>query len=112
MTSLSLVSVNFFLPPPLFRFPQKTGIGSKIEHNLTRQIGQVMYEETPMFTEAFSSPDLGELRHFLVSERQKVLSEAEWKFRMRGYGFHVKRIDGGVMVARIPKNEILGCVKM
>jgi hypothetical protein len=47
-----------------------------------------------------------------VSERQKTLSDAEWKFRMRGYGFHVKRVEGGVMVARIPQNEILGCVKM
>lgn len=75
-------------------------------------MGEVTYEEHIMFAENFSSPDLGELRHFLVAERQKTLSDAEWKFRMRGYGFHVKRVDGGVMVARIPKNEILGCVKM
>lgn len=65
-----------------------------------------------MFAETTADTDLGELRHFLVSERQKTLSDAEWKFRMRGYGFHVKRVSGGVMVARIPKNEILGCVKM
>jgi hypothetical protein len=65
-----------------------------------------------MFAETTSKPDLGQLRHFLVSEREKTVSDAEWKFRMRGYGYHVKRVDGGVMVARIPKNEILGCVKM
>ncbi|WP_439523078.1 hypothetical protein [Marivita sp.] len=65
-----------------------------------------------MFAETFSSANLGDLRHFLVSEREKTLSDTEWKFRMRGYGFHVKRVDGGVMVARIAKNEILGCVKM
>ena len=75
-------------------------------------MGQVMYEDTPMFAETTSGPDLGELRHFLVAERQKTLSDTEWKFRMRGYGYHVKRVDGGVMVARLPKNEILGCVKM
>lgn len=65
-----------------------------------------------MLAEATARPDLGELRHFLVAERQKTLSDAEWKFRMRGYGYHVKRVTGGVMVARIPQNEILGCVKM
>lgn len=65
-----------------------------------------------MFAETYTSADLGALRHFLVAERQKTLSDAEWKFRMRGYGFHVKRVEGGVMVARIPRNEILGCVKM
>ena len=71
-----------------------------------------MYEERPMFAETFSGPNLGELRHFLVYERQKTLSDAEWKVRMRGYGLHVKRVEGGVMVAGIPQNEILGCVKM
>ncbi|HKL45840.1 MAG TPA: hypothetical protein VJ906_06315 [Roseovarius sp.] len=65
-----------------------------------------------MFAETTSRPDLGQLRHFLVSEREKTVSDAEWKFRMRGYGYHVKRVKGGVMVARIPKNEILGCIKM
>lgn len=65
-----------------------------------------------MFAETTAPSDLGALRHFLVSEREKTLSDAEWKFRMRGYGFHVKRVTGGVMVARIAKNEILGCVKM
>ncbi|MFP7571319.1 hypothetical protein [Marivita sp. S2033] len=65
-----------------------------------------------MFAEMNTPTDLGELRHFLVAERQKTLSDTEWKFRLRGYGFHVKRVSDGVMVARIPKNEILGCVKM
>ena len=65
-----------------------------------------------MFAETTFATDLGTLRHFLVSERQKTLSDAEWRFRMRGYGFHVKRVDGGVMVARLPQNEVLGCVKM
>ena len=65
-----------------------------------------------MFAETTTASDLGALRHFLVAEREKTLSDAEWRFRMRGYGFHVKRVSGGVMVARIPKNEILGCVKM
>lgn len=65
-----------------------------------------------MIADSTTPMNLGDLRHFLVAERQKTLSDTEWKFRMRGYGFHVKRVAGGVMVARLPKNEILGCVKM
>ena len=65
-----------------------------------------------MFSETTTAADLNALRHFLVAERQKALSDTEWKFRMRGYGFHVKRVTDGVMVARLPQNEILGCVKM
>lgn len=65
-----------------------------------------------MFSETFSNQNLGDLRHFLVSERQKTLSDAEWKFRMRGYGYHIKPVEGGVMVARLPKNEILGRVEI
>lgn len=65
-----------------------------------------------MFSESTTAADLSALRHFLVAERQKTLSDTEWKFRMRGYGFHVRRVTDGVMVARIPSNEILGCVKM
>lgn len=65
-----------------------------------------------MFAETTTASDLTALRHFLVAEREKTLSDAEWKFRMRGYGFHIRRVHDGVMVARIPHNEILGCVKM
>jgi hypothetical protein len=71
-----------------------------------------MYEESPMFAGTTTASDLNALRHFMVAERQKTLSDTEWTFRMRGYGFHVKRVTNGVMVARIPNNEILGYVKM
>lgn len=65
-----------------------------------------------MFAETTTASDLAALRHFLMAERQKTLSDTEWKFRMRGYGFQVRRVTDGVIVARIPSNEILGCVQM
>lgn len=65
-----------------------------------------------MIADATQAMNLGDLRHFLQAEREKTLSDAEWKFRMRGYGLHVKRVEGGVMVARLPNNQILGRIDM
>ncbi|MEN9060183.1 MULTISPECIES: hypothetical protein [Ponticoccus] len=61
-----------------------------------------------MFTESTVTGDMREVESFLLAERQKVLSEAEWRFRMRGYGYNLRRTEGGVEVARLPKNEVLG----
>lgn len=61
-----------------------------------------------MFTENRLTEDMMEVESFLLAERQKVLSEAEWRFRMQGYGYNLRRTEGGVEVARLPKNEVLG----
>ena len=61
-----------------------------------------------MFAENKLTENLAEVRDFLMNERAKVLSEAEWRFRMRGYGYNLRRTDGGVEVARLPKNGVLG----
>ena len=39
-----------------------------------------------MYPETQPAEDLTEIRSFLLSERDKSLSETEWRFRMRGYG--------------------------
>lgn len=65
-----------------------------------------------MSMNATTGADLGELRNFLLAERAKTLSDTEWKFRMRGYGYHLKRVTGGVMVARLPQNRILGRIEI
>ncbi|WP_370631221.1 hypothetical protein [Mameliella sp. CS4] len=56
--------------------------------------------------------NMDEIQDFLMSEREKVLSEAEWRFRMRGYGYNLRRTDGGVEVARLPQNRLLGTLKL
>lgn len=61
-----------------------------------------------MFADNKLTESLAEVQSFLLAERGKVLSEAEWRFRMRGYGYNLRRTDGGVEVARLPKNEVLG----
>ncbi|WP_370639426.1 hypothetical protein [Cognatishimia sp. F0-27] len=56
--------------------------------------------------------DMAEIEAFLLSERQKVLSEAEWRFRMRGYGYNLRRTEDGVEVARLPQNTPLGTLRL
>ncbi|MFZ7090076.1 hypothetical protein [Primorskyibacter sp. 2E233] len=55
--------------------------------------------------------NMHEIEAFLLSEREKVLSEAEWRFRMRGYGYNLRRTDSGIEVARLPQNVLLGTIE-
>lgn len=65
-----------------------------------------------MYAEGKLTDDIKEIEEFLLSERQKVLSEAEWRFRMRGYGYNLRRTEQGVEVARLPQNRILGTLPL
>ncbi|MGH1415926.1 MAG: hypothetical protein ACRBB0_20745 [Pelagimonas sp.] len=56
--------------------------------------------------------NMHEIEAFLLKERAKVLSEAEWRFRMRGYGYNLRRTHDGVEVARLPQNKVLGTFEM
>jgi len=61
-----------------------------------------------MFVDTRLNDDLDGVRSFLMEERAKVLSEAEWAHRMRGYGYRLRRTGEGVEVARLPQNKVLG----
>ncbi|MBS0126589.1 hypothetical protein [Thetidibacter halocola] len=63
-----------------------------------------------MFAENKLTDDMTEIMAFLLAERRKVLSESEWRFRMRGYGYNLRRTEGGVEVARLPQNRVLGTI--
>lgn len=65
-----------------------------------------------MFAEGRMTDDMTEIENFLLNERQKVLSDAEWRFRMRGYGYNLRRTDCGVEVARLPQNRVLGTLNL
>ncbi|MBE9638442.1 hypothetical protein [Salipiger mangrovisoli] len=49
-----------------------------------------------------------DLRALLLAERQKSLSETEWRFRMKGYGYQLRRTAEGMEVSRLPQNRLLG----
>ncbi|GGG65866.1 hypothetical protein GCM10011415_10830 [Salipiger pallidus] len=65
-----------------------------------------------MFADNKLTEDMTEVREFLLRERAKVLSEAEWRFRMRGYGYNLRRTNGGMEVARLPRNTVLGTLEL
>lgn len=65
-----------------------------------------------MFAENKLTEDMSEVRSFLISERAKSLTETEWRFRMRGYGYNLRRVEGGVEVARLPQNSVLGTIEL
>lgn len=65
-----------------------------------------------MFAETEMTENMTEIVAFLLKERAKVLSEAEWRFRMRGYGYNLRRTDVGVEVARLPQNQVLGLLEI
>ncbi|MDO6585754.1 hypothetical protein Q4543_09490 [Salipiger sp. 1_MG-2023] len=61
-----------------------------------------------MFAENKLTDDITEIQEFLRAERAKSLSDSEWRFRMRGYGYNLRRTEAGVEVARLPQNQMLG----
>ncbi|KAA8611198.1 hypothetical protein [Salipiger aestuarii] len=61
-----------------------------------------------MFAENKLTEDMAEIQAFLRAERAKSLTEAEWRFRMRGYGYNLRRTEAGVEVARLPQNQLVG----
>lgn len=65
-----------------------------------------------MFADNKMTEDMNEVRDFLLNERAKVLSETEWRFRMRGYGYNLRRTDCGMEVARLPQNRVLGTLEL
>jgi hypothetical protein len=41
-------------------------------------------------------------------EREKALSPREWQFRLRGYGYAIKRVEGAQILTRLPKGTEIG----
>ncbi|KPD14277.1 hypothetical protein [Phaeobacter sp. 11ANDIMAR09] len=41
-------------------------------------------------------------------EREKALSPREWQFRLRGYGYAIKNVDGAQIVTSLPKGTEIG----
>ncbi|MDE4134591.1 hypothetical protein PXK00_15840 [Phaeobacter sp. QD34_3] len=41
-------------------------------------------------------------------EREKALSAREWQFRLRGYGYAIKTVEGEQVLTRLPKNVPVG----
>ncbi|MFN3209853.1 MAG: hypothetical protein ACE369_12810 [Roseovarius sp.] len=42
-----------------------------------------------------------DIRDFVMRERQRCVSDREWKFRLRGYGYTIRDTDTGPVVASL-----------
>lgn len=42
-----------------------------------------------------------DIRDFVMQERQRCISDREWKFRLRGYGFAIRDTERGRMVTSL-----------
>ncbi|WP_375281335.1 hypothetical protein [Pseudooctadecabacter sp.] len=49
-----------------------------------------------------SATVVSEVRTFVMNERATCLSDREWKFRLRGYGYDVRHTDAGHVVSTLP----------
>lgn len=61
-----------------------------------------------MFANNQLTENVDDVRAFLLAERGKALSDAEWRFRMKGYGYQLRRTERGMEVSRLPQNHLLG----
>ena len=41
-------------------------------------------------------------------EREKALSNREWQFRLRGYGYGIKTVEGAQILTRLPRGLEVG----
>ncbi len=64
-----------------------------------------------MFAKTSLTESIDDIRAFLLKERSKVVSDAEWRFRMRGYGYSLRPTERGTEIARLPQNHVLGILE-
>lgn len=50
---------------------------------------------------------IAQVRDFVLAERRKSLSEREWRFRLRGYGYGLRESGKNRVVTALPKNSDL-----
>lgn len=56
------------------------------------------------YTNTIDAPTLA----IVTRERDQALSSREWKFRLAGYGYAVRDVDGAQMLTKLPQNTDLG----
>ena len=51
--------------------------------------------------------EFARVQDFVLAERRKSLSEREWQFRLRGYGYGIRDTDEGRIVTSLMKGKDL-----
>ncbi|MDJ0859721.1 MAG: hypothetical protein QNJ03_11615 [Dinoroseobacter sp.] len=56
---------------------------------------------------ALSATEIAQVQDFVLAERRKSLSEREWHFRLRGYGYGVRESGANRVVTALLENTDL-----
>lgn len=59
-------------------------------------------------TEQKATPIDPSVLDLIRSERQKALSPREWRFRLRGFGYAVKTVEGAQILTRLTTGDEVG----
>lgn len=46
---------------------------------------------------------VSEVRTFIMAERRNCVSDREWKFRLRGYGYDLRQTERGTVLHTLPR---------
>ena len=46
---------------------------------------------------------VSEVRSFVMGERQNCVSDREWKFRLKGYGYDLRQTERGTVLTTLPQ---------
>lgn len=55
------------------------------------------------FTSTNDATLVSEVRTFVMDQRKLCVSDREWKFRLKGYGYDLRATEHGTMLTKLPQ---------
>ncbi len=60
-----------------------------------------------MIHSTLDTAEIARVQDFVLAERRKCLSDREWQFRLRGYGYGLRQAGGACVVTALPRGADL-----
>lgn len=54
-------------------------------------------------TTASTTIIVSQVRTFVIDERKHCISDREWKFRLKGYGYDLRQTERGTVLTALPQ---------
>ncbi len=54
-------------------------------------------------TAALTAVLVSQVRTFVMDERKNCVSDREWKFRLKGYGYDLRQTERGTVLTTLPQ---------
>lgn len=55
-----------------------------------------------MHSSSHNTTIVSEVRTFVMSQRKHCVSDPEWKFRLKGYGYDIRQTERGNVLTTLP----------